>query len=158
MPTPAKPKFTDSTLIALAREFVMDVHDPETILKLYDITPKDWESIQQNKTFQNYVRSFKDEWNSALNTEQRVKIKSAVLIEQWLSEAYRLMWLKNESLNSRTELAKLVAKLAGGGFTNAPVEGNTEAVKITINLGNESPIQIEKDVSATSKVIEHDKK
>lgn len=152
MPTPAKLAYTDSTLIKLARELVMEIHDPAEIFTMLEIRQEDWVKIQKLPVFIQYLTSFQNEWNSTLNTEQRVKIKSAYMIEAWLEEANSRMHAIGETLPAKTELAKLVSRLAGQGFSTTNVEGNAESVKITINLGSDTPLKIEKDV--TPRVID----
>lgn len=155
MPVPSKPtKFSDSMLIGVAREIVMEIHEPETIFKLYEITPADWEKIKNNQTFLRYVQTFQAEWHSAMNTEQRVRVKSAALCEQWLEEGNRQAWAQNQTLTSRVEVMKLISRWAGPGFSTTQVEGGAERITISINMGAEKPVKFVGDV--TPKVIEHD--
>jgi hypothetical protein len=57
-----------------------------------------------------------------------------------------------ESLAAKTELAKLISRIAGVGLNDASVAGVGEGVKITINLGQDANLKFEKVV--TPKVIE----
>src|SRR5882672_7487606 len=110
---PAKSKFSEADIIAIAREIAMDVRDPATILETYKVTPDDWKVIQKDKTYLKHVETFTAEWNTLNNTENRVKIKTAVLIESWLPEGNRLIWSGGDSLAVITELVKLFKSLAG---------------------------------------------
>lgn len=152
MPVPAKTEFDDSDLLAIAREIVMEIHDPETIFRLYKITPKDWERIQKNRAFLRYVETFQAEWNSSLNIEQRVKLKAQGMWEGWLEEANRRAWAQGEPLAAKVELMKMVARVAGQGFNPVATEGAAPSVSIKIDIGAGKPMTFENVI--TPKVID----
>lgn len=155
MAVPAKqPKFSDTELIGIAREIAFDIHDAATIFQMYDITPADWQKIQKNHTFRKYVETYTAEWNACTNTEQRVRMKTAAIIEGWLPEMNRKVWATGETLPAKTELMKFAARLAGQGFSQQQTEGAAERVIININTGKGKPIRIEEHV--TPKVIDLD--
>lgn len=130
----------------------MEVHPIEDILKVHGITSNQWEDIHDMPRFQALLESEMAQWNGALNTHERVKIKAAAMIEEWLPEAYERLHDKGETLSSKTELGKLVRDLAGFSKGNIGVEGGGEKFSVTINLGADAQLKFEKDV--TSKVIE----
>lgn len=142
----------DVLFVQLAREIAMDVSDLESILDRYHVTDKQWDTIQRNPRFDALLKSAIVEWQSAINTEQRIKVKSAVLIEEWLSEANSRIHDRTESLAAKVELAKFLSRLASLGLTGAHAEGGGEKFSLTINLGADSSIKIEKTV--TPKVID----
>jgi hypothetical protein len=144
----------DATLVKLAREIAMDIHPLETILKQYSVSAEDWVILQENPRFKNLLASEVETWHSAMNTTERVKAKSAALIEEWLPELNNRLHDKEESLNAKIEGGKMLTKLAGmDGRADVAVGG--ERFTFTINLGAAAaPITIEKDV--TPKVIEHE--
>lgn len=136
--------------LQIAREIAMDLLDVEDILKRYGITAKEWDRLQRNQYFQRVLQQAVIDWGSALNTEQRVKVKSAALFEEWLVEANRLAHDPQQPLSSKVELMKM---LRAAGFAQAGGgEGSGERFSVTINLGADNQLKIEKTV--TPKVIE----
>jgi hypothetical protein len=145
----------DVILVQLTREIAMDISDLESILKRYEIPQERFEAIQQNPRFIHLMQEAVTAWHSALNTEQRVKFKSASMLEMWLEEAHTRLHDKSESLAAKTELAKFIGRLAGMGLTGAGFSGESgEKFSITINLGADAKLQFEKKLPA--KVIEHE--
>lgn len=145
-------KLTDVTLVRIARELAMDIHPVEEILKTHGIDSKQWENIQEMPRFRALLETEMAQWNGALNTHERVKIKAAAMIEDWLPEAYERLHDKAETLPAKTELGKLVRDLAGFSKGGLNVEGGGEKFSVTINLGADSQLKFEKDV--TPKVID----
>lgn len=145
-------KFTDATFLKLAREIAMGIHSIETILVSNKIDLDTWQTIRTNERFQTYLVSENANWQSALNTHERVKLKSAAMLEEWLPELYQRMEDPKESLNAKIEAGKLVARLAGMGLTNANVGEVGEKISVTINLGSDNQLTFEKTLP--SKVID----
>ena len=139
-------KFTDVTLVKLARELAMEIHPLEDILKAHQIEPKLWETIQENPRFQSLLETEMAQWNGALNTSERVKIKAAALIEEWLPEANERVHDRHETLSAKTELAKLVRDLAGFSRSGMNVENGGERFSVTINLGADAQLKFEKQL------------
>lgn len=131
----------------------MDIQPIETILKQYSISDERWEELQRNAHFRKLVASESEAWNSASNTHERVKLKAAAMMEEWLPELNNRLHDLEETLPAKIEGGKMLAKIAGMG-ERAAAEGATgEKFTVTINLGAQSPpIEISKDVSP--KVIE----
>lgn len=150
---PATLANADLVLLKLAREIAIDLHDIETILKRYQIDTETWESIRQNTYFNELLKSEVEAWQSALNTTERSKLKSAAMIEEWLPEAYARLHSATENLSAKVELAKLIARIAGMGLTNVGVEGGSgERFSVTINLGGDTKLTYDKQLPP--KVIE----
>lgn len=144
----------DNTLVALSREIAMNVFKIEDILDRHNIDDNAWDFIKNHPRFTQLLHNAVVEWESALNTEDRVKVKSATMIELWLSHASSLLHSKTEDTGKKTELAKLICKLANLGFSGAQVQGGaSERLSITINLGADQ-LKIEKDISP--KTIEYE--
>lgn len=143
----------DFLLVKLSREIAMNIFDIETILERYKVDENTWEFIQYHPRFIQLLQNAITEWESALNTEERVKVKSATMIELWLAHASTLLHRDTEDTGKKTELAKFIARLANMGLGNAQVQGGGERLSIVINLGSDQ-LKIEKDI--TPRVIEHD--
>lgn len=130
----------------------MDIHELPDILKRLNITPNQWESIQRNQRFLGYLQDAIVTWQSALNGPERIKVKSLVAIEDWLATAYLLLHEDKHSLRDKTELAKLVSRLAGVGEKTAGELPAGEKISITINMGEQS-VHAEKE--SIPRIIEH---
>lgn len=145
--------YDDVTFVKLAREIAIGLNSIETILKHHQIDKNDWDYISTHPRFIQYLEHEQSVWESALNTQERVKIKSASMIEQWLPDAYKSMTNPSETLNGKLEVAKLVSRLAGMGLSGVGIAGETgEKFSVTINLGADSAIKIEKE--SAPKIIE----
>jgi hypothetical protein len=141
----------DVVILRLAREIAMDIHPLEDILKRHDVTEAAWEEIQQSHRFKDYLRGAITEWHSATNTAERVKLKSLAFVEEALPEFYARAHDAKEPLSAKIEVLKTVAKFAGvGGQVEGAVSG--EKLTVTINLGADNQLRIERDV--TPQVIE----
>lgn len=149
-PTEVVPfRLSDITLVKLAREVAMNIHTTEDILKTYHIPLEAWADICEMPRFQQLLETEVAQWNGALNTHERVKIKAAAMVEEWLPELHERMHDRSESLNSKIEAGKLAARLAGMGLTGAGISGGgSEGFKVTINLGADSQLTFEKEVPA----------
>lgn len=153
LPVPVELKVTEVLLLKLAREIAMDIHELDDILKRYSIDAETWAQIQINNAFKNYLISEVEAWNTALNTHERVRVKSAAMIEEWLPELNNRIHDQKENLTAKIEAGKLVARLADMGLAKAGFEGGGgERFSVTINLGASEKLTFSKDV--TPKVIE----
>lgn len=138
--------------LKLAREIAMDIRPVEDILLAHGIDQSNWEKISNSPSFQALLRSEIESWQSATNTAERVKIKSLAFVEESLPEFFARAHDRREPLNSKVEVLKTISKFAGvGGSVDGSVAG--EKLMVTINLGADHSLKIEKDV--TSKVIDH---
>lgn len=141
------------TVLKLAREIAMDIRPLEDILKTHGIDQPRWEKLSNSARFQALLRSEIEAWESATNTAERVKIKSLAFVEESLPEFFARAHDRREPLNSKVEVLKTVAKFAGVGGSGVDGSVAGEKLMVTINLGADHSLKIEKDV--TSKVIEH---
>lgn len=151
--TQKEPSFNDVTLLKLAREIAMDLKSVDEILETHGVSEVEWQAISTLPIFQNYLRQCVEEWNSAVNTAERVKLKSMAFVEEALPEFYARAHDPNENLNAKVEVLKAVARFAGvGGSVDGTVNG--ERLSVTINLGADQQLKIEKDI--TPNIIEGD--
>lgn len=151
--TKASPGSHDVTLLRLAREIAMDIQPVEAILAALEISDDEWQEIQQNPTFRGYLRTAIEEWQSAINTQERVRLKSLAFVEEALPEFYARAHDPSENLQHKIRVLEVVAKFAGvGGNVDTALSG--EKFSVTINLGADHQVRIERDV--TPQVIEGD--
>ena len=134
----------DTTILRLVRDIAVDMSDIETILKNHRITPDQWDLIQKNPRFLTLLGTETTAWNAAGNTHERVKLKAAALLEEWLVEANGRLHDKEESLSAKTELAKLLAKMSDIGLGDVKTMGGSEGFRVTINLGADTKLQFDK--------------
>jgi hypothetical protein len=145
--------FGDETLVKLAREIAMDIHAVDEILNRLAIPTEQWEIISQTPRFRHLLEAATAEWGSALNTTERVRIKAATVIEEWLPEADRLLHDKVQLLSGKVEVAKLLRDLGGIGKPTAGDVGSGEHFSVTINLGADAQLKFERK-PVTSQVID----
>lgn len=138
--------FNDAILLRLAREIAMDIRTTDEILKTYEIDESRWQLIQQNHTFKGYLRGAIEEWSSATNAQERVRAKALAMVEESLPEFYSRLHDADEALQHKTEVLKTITKLAG--LESKPGEaGGGEKFTVTINLGADQQVRIEKDIT-----------
>lgn len=146
------PSASDLSLVKLAREIAMDIQPIETILKQYSIDPQRWEELQRNGKFIRLLESQVEEWNSALNTHERVRAKSAAMLEEWLPELNNRLHDRDIGLPAKVEAGKMLTKMAGIGEREMNAGAGGERFTITINLGEDHKLSFEKSAPLT---IEH---
>lgn len=144
------PNLSDVILVKLAREIALDILPLETILKTLQITANQWEIIQTIPRFQDLLRSEIEAWGSAINTSERVRLKSLSFVEEALPEFYARAHDPREPLAAKTEILKTIARFAGVG--NTAIDGGMigEKFTVTINLGSDQTFKIEKDITPTT--------
>lgn len=140
-----------SRLVAVAREIAINHKSIQDILKEYEISTEEWETLQDDPEFSRILQSEIVDWQSAQNTKERTRLKSAALLEMWLEEANARLWDPKEGLSAKVELAKLIEKMSGISATNTAADAGG-GFKITINIGEGQQLKFEKEV--TPKVIE----
>jgi hypothetical protein len=146
--------FNELTFLKLAREIAMDIIPLEQILSTHGVQKDDWEVISSTNSFQNILRSEVESWQSARNTSERVRLKSLAFVEESLPEFFARAHDPREALNAKNDILKTVAGFAGIKANSYDTSAVGEKFSVTINLGADKTLKIEKDV--TSKVIEHE--
>lgn len=136
----------DATFVKLAREVAMGMNDISSILEKTNIDQNTWETISKHPRFRAILEQEVLAWESATNTNERVRVKSAAIVEEWLPELFTRMHDPAENLNAKIEAGKLVARLAGMGVSNAQVTEGGERFSVTINLGADNQLKFEKEL------------
>lgn len=137
---------TELKLLQIAREIAMDIRPVEEILATHNVSEQEWEAIQANPRFRSYIESEATAWHGSLNTHERVKLKAAAMLEEWLPELNQRMHDRAESLNAKIEAGKLARDLAGFARNGVGVEGAGEKFSVTINLGQDAKLTFEKQL------------
>jgi hypothetical protein len=143
---------SEKLLLSLTKEIAMDILPLQDILKLNHVTPQQFSQIVRTPRYKTLMQQARLEWSTAKNSAERVRLKTAVMLEEALPEFHARMHDKSEPLSSKVELAKFVGKLSGIG-EKAPNSGPAaETFKVIINLGESEKLSFEKELPA--KVIE----
>src|SRR5258708_358678 len=151
MKVPARLDLNQELLaVQLAREIAINLNDIETILEHYSVSDMQWQKLQRNARFQALVQEAVAEWNAAGNTQERVKIKSAAMVEEFLPEAHRLIHDASQPLSGKVEMAKFVKSLTALGVSG--IEGGSEKFSVIINLGASEKLSFSKEIQ--QKMIE----
>lgn len=146
----------DLLMVRLARSIAQDIVELEKILEVNNVSQEAWAIIEKHPRFQKYLQEAILDWNAAENAPERVKIKAAAAIEEWLPEGFQQMHNQDAPLLHRNDLAKLMAKLGGMDNGRVGVDGGSggERFHVTINLG--ADVKLNYDKTLPSKVIEHE--
>lgn len=131
----------DLLFVQLAREIAMDIHPLDHILKTHDVTEIRWAEIQNSPHFVRLLQSAVEEWNSALNTAERVKLKALSCLEESLPEFYARMHDPREALPAKVRAFEVFGNIAGLS-KNGQVAGGGERFNVTINLGADKQLKI----------------
>jgi len=138
-------------LLRIARELSMEIMQLPDILTKLGVNNEQWEQIKELPRFQYLLNEMMLAWQAAQNTPERVKLKSAAMIEEALAEMHARVHDSREPLAAKTEMLKLISRLAGIG--NERIEGQvSEKFTLHINIGDGGTHKIG---TVTSKVIEH---
>lgn len=148
-----RPNLTDQALAALAFEIARDLREPADIYKTFGITEEQYKSyIETNDWFKRVLESAMIEWASTSSTKTRIKHQAALALEEGIIPLTKRMLDGDSDLGKATEVAKLLTKLAG--LDNANAEGGSPGEKftITINLGADNQVKIEKTLNASPEI------
>ena len=119
-------------LAALAREIACDIFPLEDILAVHRLSDEQWMKIQQMPTFTTMLVDMVREWQSAMNTRDRLKMKAATGLESQLEIYVRDIGDSSIPLIQRVEAGKFLARL-GELDGNAQVQGGGGG-GVTINI------------------------
>jgi hypothetical protein len=130
--TPPLDFSAESRLIRLARELAMEMRSVDQILADYGVGPPEWERLQRSPWFQQTMTAEMAQWNAAGSTHDRVRVKSAVLVEEYLVEANARLRDPEETLSSKVELFKTLARIANLGTGDGEASGG--GFRVVINI------------------------
>lgn len=147
---------SDDRLHRLAHELARNLLSPEDVLASFGITPELFqEKIRMNETFTRYYTESYALWHGVSNLPERVKAKAAMMFEEFLPEAHRIIHDPACNLPPKVQLAMFIAEIgglkpqqnaAGVGANGGPANNK---VHVTINLNHGRQIVIEKKLEPT---------
>jgi hypothetical protein len=132
----------ETKLLSLVREIALDIQEIPDILAQQGITWAQYEELQQTDRFKMLLEDAVVAWRSALNAQERLKLKAATILEDFVPELHGRLHDRGESLNHKIEGAKLLARIAGVDSTGGASGVAGEKFTVTINIGNKAPIKI----------------
>lgn len=158
LPPDYMPEMTAATkqeidIVKLAREIAMDLKPLKDILEHHKVDQPTFERMKRHPYFTRVLASEVEAWQSATNTGERVRLKSAAMMEEFLPDLYRRMIAPKEDLMKVVKGAELVSKLANLGETGKE-QNPGDKVVISINMGAAGTLQVAKQV--TPQVIDHE--
>lgn len=118
----------------LARDIVQNIQEVPDILKRYNLTSEEYEAIEKTRVFKQMLTGSAGEWEGAGNTPERIKLKSAFLIENVLPDMFASLVDKTEPLSSRVALLNTIGKFGGVGLGPAPGVGSGQTFSLQINF------------------------
>lgn len=145
---PYIPPFLDDTkMLKLAREIAMDMKPLEDILQALSIDHEEWKGIQMMPRFNAYLKDAIETWHGALNTGERVRLKSLAFVEEALPEFFARAHDATEALPAKTEVLKTIARFAGVGAAVGNDGSPADRLSVVINLGADNSVRLEKDIT-----------
>jgi hypothetical protein len=128
------PDLDEVQLAKLARELVMNIRNYAKVFEDYGITEEDYQLIEKNEFYRKVREQFAVEWNSALSTEERIRLVNLAYFEQLSPVLTRRAMQPDTNLGASTDVGKLLMKAAGIGEVKNE-KSVAERFVITINLG-----------------------
>jgi hypothetical protein len=156
MPVSIQPKYalgyaeTEQKLRSLALEIVKNIRDAPEILRQFGISEHEYGDLADTSVFKDMLRQAQAEWGGAGNTQERVKLKAAVLVEEALPDMYGQLTNKEEPLSSRVALLQTLSKLGGLGQQVLTPQGGTpgNVFRLEINFAGQKEKNIVIEQSA----------
>lgn len=128
---------TDSKLIW---ELVAEISKPSEILARYSITPQQFAEKQRNRMWVAAYREAKKLWKSDLNVQQRIKLKSALLLEDSLIQIAKIISTPEMSAAVKLDAAEVLGKLSDSWEPGKKQGVQQMAQNVTINI-NGMPVK-----------------
>ncbi len=129
-PTVATPPNNLSTA-ALAAELATRLYPVADTLRRYSITKAQLQHLMQDPQFRHQITEYRREWESPLSARERVRMKSALAVEDGLVELYRLYHDVSAHPQARLDAFKQLVNLAD---MQPKQNAQTEGSKFTLNI------------------------
>jgi hypothetical protein len=139
------PDFTPAQLAKLAREIVMEIREVKDILPDFGITGPQYAKLQEHPGYKRILDAISIDWNTASNTEARIKISAAAILEDNLHVLGARMGSDTEPLREAIEAGKLFSRLAGLSGSEEGRTGSEGKFVINIDLGQDAKLRFEKE-------------
>jgi hypothetical protein len=137
-------------LTRLARERAMNIKNLDELLNIFELTKEQYEQIEQDPTFKRVLEQYNIEWNSALTSPERVRLRSLATYEDGMQFIADRMTNPNEPLASCIEAAKMFAKTGGIGEKKDEIP-TAERFVIQINMGENKMLSV--DLPSSKEIV-----
>lgn len=138
-PTIPSGVYDEMRIIKLARHIAQGLKDLGDILYEHGVEPDEYEAIKELPIYKRALESEVNAWKSAGNTLERISLKSAMMIEEFLPEMYARLNDSKEPLIGKMKAVEVAAKLAKAPGFNGPEAQQQinpgDRVHVIINLG-----------------------
>lgn len=139
--------YDDAKLVKLARQIAMGIKDLPDILFDNSLTQREFAEIQQLPHFAKLLQAEVKAWEGAANTPERIKLKTASMIEEYLPELYARLNDPNEAFMAKIKGLEWAARMASLGERDISPQGNPgDKVQVIINLGADSKLVYDKQL------------
>lgn len=146
-PTVPQSVYDDAKLVKLAREIAMGMKELSDILENHGLTQAQLDALMTAPNFRALLSSEVEAWASAMNTQERIKVKSGAMLEEFLPELYSRLNDRNEPMMAKIKAMELISKIAGFGERDiAPAGTPGDKVQVIINLGADVKLQYDKQL------------
>ncbi len=153
-PTVSPGIYDEIKLVKLARQIAMGIKPLADILFDNNLTLREFDHIKTLPIFGRMLENEVKAWEGADNTNGRLRLKAASMLEEYLPELYARLNDREEPLMAKMKALELTAKLAGFGDKDSAPAGNPgDKVQVVINLGADTRVEYVKQLP--HKVIEH---
>lgn len=145
----------DKFFVVLAREIAMDIQELDVILKNHDVDQARWSQIMANPRFRMLLDQQVKEWNNALNTGERVKLKALAAIEEAMPEFFQRMHDPQENLPAKVKILEAFGNIAGLGKNQQGAPGGGgEKFSVTINIGEDQQVKVSAPMITPSSAVD----
>ena len=128
------PALLEDNRAALAAELATRLLPVSEIMARHGLNTAQLRAHIADPQFKNMVKTFRQEWESPLSARERVKLKSAMAVEDGLVELYHIFKDNDLAPAARIEAFKQLVGLAEMGPKKDGVEVGP-AFSLTLNLG-----------------------
>ena len=142
---------------ALAAELATRLYPVADTLKRYSLTADQLKHLMADPQFRHQVTHYRREWSSPLSAKERVRMKSALAVEDGLVELYRLYHDVTAHPQARLDAFKQLVNLAD---MQPRQNAQTEGTKFTLNIqlagdtGRSESVVVEADTPALTTTSE----
>lgn len=136
------PILSDVFLSRLAYELATTLYDPEIVFQHFGIGSAYFaQYICYNPAFMAYYAEARAVWNSSDNAMHRFTRKAGIVLEDFLTEAHRLLNDPNSPMAPKVTLAQWLGRVAGAENVHPPVrnalgDGGVATQTVVINLSH----------------------
>lgn len=144
----------DKTVRDFAYQVATEVDTFDAICKAFGLTIKQGHALTRHPKYESYLHQARTEWAAVHNTAQRAELKAARATEEAIPAMYAFIHDPAAPGSAKVEAFKALGRIGKVGERATKEGASGETLKITINLGEDRKLEIEKPLPM--KVINHD--